>query len=65
MKDKINTTIGKIHASLCENFVPDKISVEEYNEKIAPHLSELGMIADGVKVTARTFRIHKSLFEEK
>lgn len=64
MKDKQNEALSNLNEILRELLVDThKVSINQWNNRIAPKLSELSMAIDGLKITARTFILPKSYFE--
>jgi membrane protease subunit (stomatin/prohibitin family) len=47
---------------LDEIVAKQRMSIDEWNEKIAPKMTNLGMKIDGVTVTSKTYKQHKSLY---
>ncbi len=63
-QEEMNDALGRLNSLLRERLVDTKkMSIADWNKVIAPMLSKLGMIIDGVSVTARTFKLPENYFD--
>ena len=64
-KEELNTRLARLNNDLREKILDThSITIEEWNKRVAPSLSEISMIIDEVRLTARTFRLPDNYFEE-
>ena len=57
-KERIEEAMRQLTSTLREQCIDTQlITKEQWNEEIAPKLSELGMAVDDVHITARTYRL--------
>lgn len=57
-KERIEEAMRQLTSTLREECIETGlITKEQWNEEIAPRLSEVGMAIDDVKITPRTYRI--------
>lgn len=64
-KNLCNERLSELNSSLRNNLIETKIiTIDCWNEEIAPRLSNLALAIDDVPVTARTFRLPNNYFEE-
>lgn len=64
MREPINAALGRLNSTLLEQLIDTKlITIAQWNEEIAPKLSELCMAIEGTTITARTYRLPENYFE--
>jgi hypothetical protein len=62
-KEKIEEALGALNSTLREQCVDTKlITIQQWNDCIAPKLSELAMAIEGTKITARTYKLPQNYF---
>lgn len=64
-KEDIFDKLRVLNATLREQCIDTQlITIEQWNEEIAPKLSELNMAIEEVKVTAKTYRLPENYHKE-
>ena len=63
-KEKIEKALAELNGTLHDQCIDTKlVTIEQWNEEIAPKLSALAMAINDVTITARTYKLPLNYFE--
>ena len=64
-KERIEKSLAELNNTLREQLIDTKlVTIQQWNEEIAPKLSELAMSIENVNITARTYKLPENYFED-
>lgn len=63
-KEAIEKALAELNSTLREQTIDTQlVTIEQWNEEIAPKLSALSMAIEGTSITARTYKLPENYFD--